>query len=684
MRSIHSFSHSTRVALLLVFGFFGFIFTPCRQQAASATAPAAGLVYAIAVSGSDVYVGGSFTSIGNINANNIARYNTATNTWSALGGGVNNVVAAIAVNGGDVYVGGRFTNAVNPGGGNVPVTCVVRWNAASSVWAPLGASGVNQNGVNGDVSAIAVSGGFVYVGGDFNTARNSGSSTISVGSVARWNGSVWSALGAGSSASGNGVSSPGPPQVYAIAVSGTDVYVAGNFTRANNNNNASISTNCIAKWNSGTGVWSALGAGSGGGANGVNGDVLALAVSGSDLFAGGNFTASYNNTGAAVNAQHVARWNGTAWSTLGTGAGSGGNGTDGTVNTLAFLGGVLYVGGDFNNAYNGTGGGIGVNGVSANYIARWSGTAWSALGASSGSTGNGADMLVSALAPSGANVYVGGEFTAVHNSSGNKVNANMVAQWNGTTWSAFGGSTTGGAVTTVSAASFTGADIAAEAIGAAYGAELATGTQSATTNPLPTSLAGSTVRVKDAAGTERLSPLFFVSPTQINFQIPPGTVVGLATLTVTAGNGKTSVGGVQIASVSPAIFTANSNGQGVPAATLFRLKGNGAQSYESILQFNSATNQFVATPIDLGPTTDQVFLVLNGSGVRFRSALSAVTATIGGVAAEVTFAGPQGSLIGLDQINVRVPRNLAGRNSEVDVVVTVNGKAANTVKVRIQ
>ncbi|MBI1761245.1 MAG: hypothetical protein HYR56_07410, partial [Acidobacteria bacterium] len=69
------------------------------------------------------------------------------------------------------------------------------------------------------------------------------------------------------------------------------------------------------------------------------------------------------------------------------------------------------------------------------------------------------------------------------------------------------------AVTTVSAASFIGQQLAPESIIAAFGANLATATQSATTATLPTVLAGASVRVKDSAGSERNAPLFFVSPT---------------------------------------------------------------------------------------------------------------------------------------------------------------------------
>ena len=59
-----------------------------------------------------------------------------------------------------------------------------------------------------------------------------------------------------------------------------------------------------------------------------------------------------------------------------------------------------------------------------------------------------------------------------------------------------------------------------------------------------------------------------------------------------------------------------------------------------------------------------------------------MTTKIGGQTTETLYAGPQGSFVGLDQLNLRVPRSLAGRGEE-DVVLTVGGIASNTVRVSI-
>lgn len=238
-------------------------------------------------------------------------------------------------------------------------------------------------------------------------------------------------------------------------------------------------------------------------------------------------------------------------------------------------------------------------------------------------------------------------------------------------------------VASVSAASFLGAELAPDSIVAAFGVNLATSVEIATSSPLPTTLAGTKVSVRDSAGTERLAPLFFVAPTQVNYLMPPGTVNGIATVTVTSGDNKISIGSPVMASVAPGLFTANSSGQGVPAANIFRLKANGEQSTELLSQFDMATNQFVPIPIDLGPEGEQVFLILFGSGIKGNTGLSAVSAQIGGTDCEVLYAGETPGFFGLDQCNVRIPRSLGGRG-DVDVVLTVNGKVANTVRINIK
>lgn len=239
------------------------------------------------------------------------------------------------------------------------------------------------------------------------------------------------------------------------------------------------------------------------------------------------------------------------------------------------------------------------------------------------------------------------------------------------------------AVTTVSAASFNGSVLSPESIVSAFGSNLATATQIAAITPLPTQLAGTSVKVKDTAGIERDAPLFFVSPTQVNYLIPANTASGAATVTVSSGDGSTATGTVQIANVAPNLFSANSTGQGVASAIVLRVRSNGSQVTEPISIWDAAQSRFVPTPIDLGDESEQVFLILFGTGIRYRSALSNVTAQVGGLNATVTYAGAQNEFAGLDQINLLLPRSLAGRG-EVDLVIAADGKSANTVKVSIR
>ncbi len=247
-----------------------------------------------------------------------------------------------------------------------------------------------------------------------------------------------------------------------------------------------------------------------------------------------------------------------------------------------------------------------------------------------------------------------------------------------------------GAVATVSAANFSNA-VAYESIAAVFGANLAPGAQAAPAEGLlPTELAGTGVTVTDSSGARRSARLFFVSPGQINFEIPSGlyyipqaTGVANVPVRVTRGDDTVFVGTAQLARVSPGLFTANGNGQGVPAAVIARAKANGNLSYEPVAQYDATQGRFVPRPIDLGATTETASLVLFGTGVRGHSGISTVSARIGGMDVPVQYAGKQAGLVGLDQINLILPRGLMGRG-EVDLALVVDGKPANTVKLNIK
>ena len=219
------------------------------------------------------------------------------------------------------------------------------------------------------------------MGGRFTQAGGTPASN-----VAKWNGTTWSALGTGVN-----------KDVYALAVSGSDVYVGGDFRTA-----GGVSANSLAKWN-GT-AWSALGTGFGGS---LVDYVEVLAVSGTDVYVGGYFSQA---GGASVS--NVAKWDGTAWSALGAGISSPvGSNFAPAVSALVISGSDVYVGGTFTLA----------GGLPVNNIAKWDGAAWNALGA-------GVSNSVTALAISGNDVYAG--------SAGPFIG--RVFKWDGTSWSTLG------------------------------------------------------------------------------------------------------------------------------------------------------------------------------------------------------------------------------------------------------
>jgi hypothetical protein len=382
-------------------------------------------------SGPALYVGGNFTKAGGILVNGVARWDGSG--WSALGAESTSGAGAFAVfdDGSGkpaLHAAGRFAT-----GGGVTQASIGKWDGSS--WSALG------RGFDGAVLALTefVDGAgrpALVAGGFFTNA-----SGVAANRIALWDGSGWSPLGFGMNGS-----------VLALAVfdegngSGPALFAAGSFT---------FPGFCIARWNGAT--WSHVG-------GGAQAGVLALAVfddgSGPALFAGGRFFihpgshiaqwngSSWSNVGIGVSydvhaltvfdagtgrgpaliaagsfsyaggmpASHIAQWDGSTWSPLGSGL-------DGAVHALAAgrtaTGSpLLYAGGEF--AYAGS--------VAASNIARWDGTCWSALGA-------GVDDEVLALAVrdeggSGHTLLVAGKFISAGGAP-----ARRLAAWDGSHWS---------------------------------------------------------------------------------------------------------------------------------------------------------------------------------------------------------------------------------------------------------
>jgi hypothetical protein len=298
------------------------------------------------VDASNVYVGGRFTTAGGVTVTKIAKWD-GTNTWTSMGnsindrtniGGYKSVIWAIYVlDANNVYVGGDFTS---PGKG------IAKWNGTNT-WTAMGA------GINDSVYTIyAVDANNVYIGGNFT---NSGGNNA-IQYLAKWNGASWSKLGGGVSniiyaihgcgnnniylggynyiskwdgtnftTMGSGISGGTVGTIYALDTS--NVYVGGGFTSAGGVAN----TSKIAKWD-GTN-WNAMGTGiSGGSVSKI------YALDANNVYVGGSFTSA----GGVANTSNIAKWDGTNWSSIG----KGGNNT--TISAIyALNANNVYIGGTF-------------------------------------------------------------------------------------------------------------------------------------------------------------------------------------------------------------------------------------------------------------------------------------------------------------------------------------------------
>ena len=238
-------------------------------------------------------------------------------------------------------------------------------------------------------------------------------------------------------------------------------------------------------------------------------------------------------------------------------------------------------------------------------------------------------------------------------------------------------------VASVSAASYAIGAVTPESLTAGFGANFSTLSVAATSLPLPETLAGVTVAIKDVLGVERAAPLLYVSPTQINYQVPAGTATGEGSITIRQSGAIVAAGLLQVAPVAPGLFAAEANGRGPAAAVIQRIATDGSSTYESVSVFDPAQNRMVTKPIDLGAANEQVYLLLYGTGIRSRSDLNAVQAQLGGLNSPVAYAGEQKDFVGLDQVNVLLPRTLSGRG-EIDVALTADGRASNTVRIHVK
>ena len=263
-------------------------------------------VEALAVYGSTLYAGGSFSSAGSgaIAASNLAKYESGA--WSDVASGTNGTVSALAVDGsGNLYVGGSFTQV----GGDLTVDYIAMYDGT---WHDLGSN------FDEPVQTICINGADIYVGGEFTISGGAPGDYIAV-----YSGSSWSDLDTGTN---------GP--INDMDVSNGYLYVGGNFSQVGSGATAAFG---VAKWNLSGSSWSTVGT------NGVNNEVYAVVADGSDVYFGGVFTVA-----DAVSVNRIVKWTGSAWEALGSGVGEASG--SGTVWALEV--GSLYVGGTFEDAGN--------------------------------------------------------------------------------------------------------------------------------------------------------------------------------------------------------------------------------------------------------------------------------------------------------------------------------------------
>lgn len=309
-----------------------------------------GAIFSLAVfddgTGPALYASGFIDYAGGTPVNSIAKWDGGN--WTALGSGLDNAAYDLLAfddgNGDALYAIGIFQNA-----GGMPANRIAKWDGTN--WSALG-SGLDSTGFNEHWNlAVFDDGGgeALYAGGSFT-----GAGGMTINSIAKWNGVSWSALGGGVTG-----------RVQAMYPhddgSGPALYVGGSFTVP-----GVVTDTALAKWD-GTN-WSASPGGVFGGL--VKDFTLFDDGTGPALIVGGSFSSV-----GGVSAMNIAKWDGSIWSPLGAGLeGSVFGGVFFGPRDLVVYndgnGDALYAGGHFTSA----------GGVATTQVAKWDGSGWSSLG----------------------------------------------------------------------------------------------------------------------------------------------------------------------------------------------------------------------------------------------------------------------------------------------------------------
>ena len=225
----------------------------------------------------------------------------------------------------------------------------------------------------------------------------------------------------------------------------------------------------------------------------------------------------------------------------------------------------------------------------------------------------------------------------------------------------------------VNGASFSGeAAVSPGSIASLFGMNLAAGTETASGLPLPTMLAGTQVLVDDVP-----APLFFVSPLQINFQMPfevSGTTVPIVVVSDGVRGPEVMV---QVEPAAPGIFTAVPGGSGPGAILNENSSPNSAENPAAV----GSVVQIFAT--GLGATDPPLATGQTGaSSPPLNVTVMAPVVMIGGAPAEVLFSGMAPGFVGLYQVNARVP-TATPAGDEVPLEIEIGEGSSNTVTLAV-
>ncbi len=232
----------------------------------------------------------------------------------------------------------------------------------------------------------------------------------------------------------------------------------------------------------------------------------------------------------------------------------------------------------------------------------------------------------------------------------------------------------------VSSASYISGPVAPQEIVTLFGPGI--GEQAASvSSTLPTVLGGISVQIVDRAGNAQLAPLFAVASTQASILIPSGLAAGPATVTVLHGTTPALTGSMTIASSAPGLYSMNQDGAGVAAADAFLVTATYQEMNQPVFSCNPpAVRNCLPSLLSLGGSTDTLYVELYGTGIR---GAASVQCFVAGQSVPVLYAGPVAAYPGLDQINISIPKSLAG-TGDVRVYVVADGVASNVVGLYIQ